>query len=84
MDIKTHWSNQKGDTHYRIDISIDNSNITIAEYTGHWKAEIGGSWSLKEFTTGKCDEFVFYGFQEDILKEVHNSVKQILESSSNS
>lgn len=75
---RTHWSCEKNEIHYRIDICPTSKHITIAEYKGHWKEEKGGSWSLEDFKSGKYDFCVFYGFDEDTLKEVHESIHHFL------
>ncbi|MEZ4924483.1 MAG: hypothetical protein R2780_15040 [Crocinitomicaceae bacterium] len=77
MAIKTQWSAQKNGKYYRVNISIPRGTITIATHYGDPKFETGGAWDLDDFTTGEYDEYVFEGFDEDVLDEIYDAIKEI-------
>ncbi|MCB9223432.1 MAG: hypothetical protein H6582_04570 [Crocinitomicaceae bacterium] len=77
MEIKTQWTAQSNGKHYRINISIQRGTITIAKHSGDPKSETGGSWDLDDFKTGEYDEYVFEGFDEDVLDEIYDAIKEI-------
>lgn len=72
------WKTVHDNKNCTIDLMMTKGLVTMTEDTGHWKSEIGGATSYREFLDGWFHDLILEQFSEEVLQEVIVSVKELM------